>query len=163
MVRQIHYQIYCCAVKYLLRNEEGGENAVAMAMEGWEGQPLCDVEYVEVKKWLKDVLCQQRKKEDAITSLVHTVIAEAEREVALETGEHVELTSDLRKEATPSVLLIQCLYGIAVCGIRCPAYYKCWYRLASVFHRLGHSQVNQPPPHPSSLSLPGCRRQGNYC
>jgi calcineurin-binding protein cabin-1 len=44
-------------------------------------------------------------------------------------------------EATPTSLLEQCVYGVALCSVRCPAYYKSLYRLASTLHSLGHSQV----------------------
>ena len=128
---------------------------------------------------------------DAVSLLVQRVIADAEREVALETVAksetamdtdnepliqagvapsigtsltvpqlpHSELSQlhrisegshDLRpsssplsgdSEATPTSLLEQCVYGVALCSVRCPAYYKSLYRLASTLHSLGHSQV----------------------
>ena len=145
---QVHYQIYSCALKYLLRdNMKVEQDAVAKTMGDWQGPPLCGVGYPGVSEWvaavlggvrprpLESELTRQPQGRDSVTLLVERVIASAEREVALETG-----TSDHIK-ATPTNLLGRCLYGVAMVTIRCPAYYKSLYRLASVFHHLGHSQV----------------------
>ena len=141
---QVQYQIFSCALKYVTRDietEGDGETAVAKAMEDWQGLPLSGVEHPGVKEWVLGVLRGGALREtppDTVSLLVGKVIADAEREVALETGKPVE---PLRPEATPTSVLERCVYGVAMVSIRCPAYYKSLYRLASVFHSLGHSQV----------------------
>lgn len=56
-----------------------------------------------------------------------------------------ETTCSVPSQATPTSadLLERCVYGVAVCSVRCPAYYKPLYRLASTLHSLGHSQASQ--------------------
>ncbi len=41
-----------------------------------------------------------------------------------------------------SQLLHQCLYGVAVCAVRCPTYFKPLYRLSSALLRLGLPKVH---------------------
>lgn len=122
------------------------EAAIAKAMGDLEGLPLSQVEYPGVKEWVVGVLRGggARPAGDRVSLLIQKVIADAEREVALEAGKPVEplrMTSALRPEATPTSLLERCIYGVAVVSVRCPAYYKSLYKLASIFHSLGHSQV----------------------
>jgi hypothetical protein len=149
---EVQYQIFSCALKYIVTRDvetEGDrETDVAKAMGDWQGLPLSRVEYPGVREWVLGVLRggsphslretpPQHAPPDTVSLLVGKVIADAEREVALETGKPVQ---PLRPEATPTSVLEMCMYGVAMVSIRCPAYYKSLYRLASVFHSLGHSQ-----------------------
>ena len=45
-------------------------------------------------------------------------------------------------EHVNSNLLQQCIYGIAVCAVRCPAHFKSRYRLAAVLAKIGQAKVN---------------------
>ena len=47
----------------------------------------------------------------------------------------------LKHASTRSQLLHQCLYGVAVCAIRCPTYFKPLYRLSSALLKLGLPKV----------------------
>ena len=49
--------------------------------------------------------------------------------------------SPLTHSSVRSQLLHQCLYGVAVCAVRCPTYFKPLYRLSSVLLRLGLPKV----------------------
>ena len=232
---KVHYQIYSCALKYLMccervgrsdvregggEEKEGGgeeeridEAAIAEVVGQCQQLPLGRAEYSEVRAWVRAVLkghgraSQSRAahsdeesqygtthpdEADAVSLLVQRIIADAEREVALETVANSEVAmetdtvfeqkqlsqsvigtshlipqlphstigpSQLHRarcsppsslpEATPTSLLEQCIYGVAVCCVRCPAYYKSLYRLASTLHSLGHSQASDPTPSPS--------------
>ena len=43
---------------------------------------------------------------------------------------------------TATDLLQHCIYNIAVCVVRCPAYYKPRYRLAAVLAEIGQTEVS---------------------
>ena len=146
----MHYQIFCCALKLF---PKWGEAAVAKELGDWQGLPLCRVEYPGVREWVLAVLRGRKPypaeeewatrplvagATDSVTRLVQKVIADAEREVSLETGSSVS--------QSPTSVLERCVYGVALATVRCPAYYKSLYRLAAIFHQHGHSKV-------SSLSL----------
>ena len=193
MFVKLHYQIYSCALKYLLNNckkegeregeKEGGgeggregegegeregekEENLAVVMADCQGLPLGRVGYEGVREWVRAVLRGQSGQyykvdaplhygADIVSRLVQKIIADAEREVAMEiameagTGNYLEQQqSSTCPETTPPEtthpgLLEQCMYGVGVCSVRCPAYYKSIYRLASTFHSLGHSQVSE--------------------
>ena len=49
--------------------------------------------------------------------------------------------SPLTHVSVRSQLLHQCLYGIAVCAVRCPTYFKPLYRLSSALLKLGLPKV----------------------
>lgn len=49
--------------------------------------------------------------------------------------------SPLTHSSAQSQLLHQCLYGVAVCSVRCPTYFKPLYRLSSALLRLGLPKV----------------------
>lgn len=53
-----------------------------------------------------------------------------------------ESDSPLTHDNTWAQLLQQCLYGVAVCAVRCPAYFKPLYRLSSALLALGLPKVN---------------------
>ena len=62
---------------------------------------------------------------------------------------------------SPADLLERCLWGVAVCAVRCPAYYKPLYRLAATLHSLGHSQASsswhrKSPPVTALFCCSGC-------
>ena len=62
---------------------------------------------------------------------------------------------------SPVDLLERCLWGVAVCAVRCPAYYKPLYRLAATLHSLGHSQASsswhrKSPPVTALFCCSGC-------
>ena len=44
---------------------------------------------------------------------------------------------------TAAQLIEQCMYGVAMCAVRCPAYFKPLYRLASVLLRQKATQVRE--------------------
>ena len=52
-----------------------------------------------------------------------------------------ESDSPLSHETVSSQLLQQCLYGVAVCAVRCPNYFKAIYRLSSALLALGLPEV----------------------
>lgn len=172
-VWKVHYQLNSCALKYLMREEGGtGEKddlvALAEAVGCGKQLPLGGMEYRAVREWVRGVLgrgvkgtdSQPAAGGDAVSQLIWRVIAEAENEVALETvamgdaametdksPEQHEIAKTTETSDAPPTndgLLEQCLYGVAVCSVRCPAYYKSLYRLASTLHSLGHSQVVPP-------------------
>lgn len=173
-VWKVHYQINSCALKYLMKveeEEEDGESgnltAVAEVVGGGQRLPLGRMEYRPVRRWVRGVLGRDDKEagdtqsaeEDAVSQLIQRVIAEAEKEVALETvargdaavetdkgpKQHKTVASSSAGISTASEakagILEQCLYGVAVCSVRCPAYYKSLYRLASTLHSWGQSEV----------------------
>lgn len=53
-------------------------------------------------------------------------------------GESVQPRSELTVNWE---LLQQCVYGIAVCVVRCPSFFKPLYRLATVLHKMGMDKV----------------------
>ena len=53
-----------------------------------------------------------------------------------------EPDSPLQHDDIHCQLLQQCLYGVAVCAVRCPTYFKPLYRLSSAFFSLGLPKVN---------------------
>ena len=146
------------------KEEEEGENedltAIAEVVGCGKQLPLGGVVYRPVRRWVRGVLGRDSEEEgdtqsegDAVLQLIQRVIAEAEEEVALETVARgdtametdkgpnmVSITSAVTSTARAG-LLEQCLYGVAVCSVRCPAYYKSLYRLASTLHSLGQSEV----------------------
>ena len=70
-------------------------------------------------------------------------------------------TSSEPPPPSPEDLLERCLWGVAVCAVRCPAYYKPLYRLATTLHGLGHSQASSSwhwkyPPVTYLLCCSGC-------
>ena len=56
-------------------------------------------------------------------------------------GRSSESDSPLTHASVRSQLLHQCLYGLAVCAVRCPTYFKPLYRLSSTLLKLGLSKV----------------------
>ena len=88
----------------------------------------------------------QRTIED---SLMEAVLKESEQ--SIHTGSSLSL--ETLKPASPppkpvpciehvnSNLLQQCIYGIAVCAVRCPAHFKSRYRLAAVLAKIGQAKV----------------------
>lgn len=52
-----------------------------------------------------------------------------------------ESDSPLTHSSVRSKLLHQCLYGVAVCAVRCPTYFKPLYRLSSALLELGLPKV----------------------
>ena len=56
-------------------------------------------------------------------------------------GRSSESDSPLTHASVHSQLLHQCLYGVAVCAVRCPTYFKPLYRLSSALLELGLSKV----------------------
>ena len=53
-----------------------------------------------------------------------------------------ESDSPLQHDDIHCQLLQQCLYGVAVCAVRCPTYFKPLYRLSSALFSLGLPKVN---------------------
>ena len=70
--------------------------------------------------------------------------ATSEGSLELRSSSGFQPSSPSSGEATPTSLLERCVYGVAVCSVRCPAYYKALYRLAATLHSLGHSQASDP-------------------
>ena len=130
--------------------EDGERGEIEAIIANCQGLPLGTVEYREVRQWVRTLLngADHSDEEetpsrygtahsdglDAVSLFIKKVISDAEREVALETA----------METTPPSVLEQCLYGVAVCSVKCPAYYKSLYRLASTLHTLGQSQASSP-------------------
>ena len=48
-------------------------------------------------------------------------------------------------DVTHELLLVKCLYGVSVCAVRCPAYFKPLYRIAKALLSLGLPEVKQLP------------------
>ena len=57
-------------------------------------------------------------------------------------GRSSESDSPLTHSSVRSQLLHQCLYGVAVCAVRCPTYFKPLYRLSSALLKLGLPKVH---------------------
>ena len=64
------------------------------------------------------------------------------RKTSSSSGRSSESDSPLMHSNVRSQLLHQCLYGVAVCTVRCPTYFKPLYRLSSALLELGLPKVH---------------------
>lgn len=65
-----------------------------------------------------------------------------QRKTSSSSGRSSESDSPLMHSNVRSQLLHQCLYGVAVCAVRCPTYFKPLYRVSSALLKLGLPKVH---------------------
>ena len=65
-----------------------------------------------------------------------------QRKTSSSSGQSSESDSPLMHSNARSQLLHQCLYGVAVCAVRCPTYFKTLYRLSTALLKLGLPKVH---------------------
>ena len=91
----------------------------------------------------------QRTIEDSLMEAALASQKESKQSIQTESSLSPETLKTASPPPKPSVyvehvssnLLQQCIYGIAVCAVRCPAHFKPRYRLAAVLAKIGQTKV----------------------